>query len=427
MAAPPPPPEPPPGYMFDLSGIGKPFGEILKSYGIYLNGGVYQNFFGFIGGRKTGTEAQGEYTLGADLDLKQMFGIPGAAIHISTDERSGENPSRFTGAGIVSTANYGPTASYRLGELSWDQDLFNDHVRILVGRIADNIDFAGSELYCRFLFSTCGQVNAWYFNNANPSYPVANWGGRVTLKPSLTTYFRIGAYQETSVEGARNHAGWPGESWDFGHNIGVFIPVEIGYKTGFDQSPFPHGFDIGGYYDSSKFTPFNSAPGKTKEGRSAIYFQGQQMIFRPNPSAQRGLTVFGEALLDTSSNGPVAEEFVGGFSWVGPFFGRPADQLNISANYWNFNRNVALASQKLSGFRMARSEWLLELNYAYQLAPGIAIQPVAAYVINPDSGLAAANLLMPNGRPSKNAWILGAQLSIGFNGAFGLPAFTRTN
>ena len=144
--------------MFDMTGIGKPFGEMLKSYGIYINGGVYQNFYGYFGGRKQGSAGQGEYTLGADLDLKQMFGIPGAAIHISTNSRSGENPSRFTGAGIVSTANYGPTASYRLGELSWDQDLFNDHVRILVGRIADNIDFAGSELYCRFLFSTCGQV-----------------------------------------------------------------------------------------------------------------------------------------------------------------------------------------------------------------------------------------------------------------------------
>jgi carbohydrate-selective porin OprB len=88
-----------PGYLFDMSVAGKPFGDALKGYGIYLNGGIYQDFFGYLNGRKQGTQGQGEYTLGADLDLKQMFGIEGAAIHISTDARSGENPSHFTGGG----------------------------------------------------------------------------------------------------------------------------------------------------------------------------------------------------------------------------------------------------------------------------------------------------------------------------------------
>ena len=44
-AQPAPPPatapaaEPLLGYMFDMSSIGKSFGEILKSYGVYLSGG----------------------------------------------------------------------------------------------------------------------------------------------------------------------------------------------------------------------------------------------------------------------------------------------------------------------------------------------------------------------------------------------------
>ena len=429
--------EPPPGYMFDMTGIGKPFGEMLKSYGIYLNGGAETNYYGYFGGRKQGSAGQGEDTLGVDLDLKQMFGIPGAAIHVSTDGRWGANPNRFVGGGIFSTANYGPQDNYRLGELSWDQDLLNDHVRILVGHIADNIDFSGSELYCRYLFSICGNLfNAWYFNDGNPSYPVANWGGRVTIKPTLTTYFRFGAYQETSIQGSPNHTGWPGEGWGFSRDTGVFIPLEIGYKTGFDQDPFPRGFYVGGRYDSSQFT---DPLGKKLQGRSAVYFGMQQMLYRPDMNSHRGATVFGGAMLDTSNAGPVATDISFGMSWVGPLWGRPADVLNIGAEYWQFNRNTALASQIHSGgvvlpdglvsggFRMARSEWQLELNYTYQLAPGVSVIPVVAYQINPDGGLAAANLFQPNGRPPHNAWILGAQLAIGLNGAFGLPAFTRTN
>jgi carbohydrate-selective porin OprB len=410
-------------YLFDMSGIGKPFGDMLKSYGIYLNGGFNTNFFGYLGGRKQRTEVQGEYTLGADLDLKTMFGIPGAAIHISTDERTGENPSRFDGSGISSTANYGPTAAYRLGELSYDQDLFNDHVRILVGRIADNIDFAANDqgIYCRFLFSTCGQVNAWYFDNNNPSYPVANWGGRVTIKPTLESYLRFGAYQETTIQASQTHKGWPGESWDFGHNSGVFLPVEIGYKTNFDQDPFPRGFDIGGWFDTAKYTdPF----GRPQQDRSALYIQGSQMVFRPDMNAKRGATVFAEALFNTSNSGPIAEEFVAGFTWVGPFAGRPGDQLNFAATAWEWNRSWAEAFFLANGRRLTRNEWQLELNYAYQLAPGIQLQPVVAYIINPDYEFGLFNPALKN---SSSSWILGAQLSIGLNGAFGLPSFTRTN
>jgi porin len=423
---PPPPPGPPPGYMFDMTSIGKPYGEMLKGYGIYLNGGTEVNFFGYLGGRKQGTQGQGEATLGVDLDLNRMFGIPGAAIHVSTDDRWGANPNRFVGAGIFSTANYGPQDNYRLGELSWDQDLFNDHVRILVGRIADNIDFSGSELYCQYLFSICGNLfNAWYFNNANPSYPVAALGGRVTSKPSLETYLRFGAYQETSVAGTPNHTGWPGSSWDFAHNTGVFIPVEIGYKTSFAVDPFPRGFYLGGWYDSSRYSQVLT--GHPEQGRSGVYFAMQQMIFRPDMNAKRGITVFGGAEFDTANAGPAAYDISGGVSWRGPLFGRPADTLNLGAQYWNWNRNTALASQLISGFRMPRSEWQLEVNYTYALAPGVSVIPVVGYQINPDGGLAGAGLFQPNGRPPKNAWILGAQLAIGLNGAFGLPSFARTN
>ena len=423
---PPPPAAPPPGYWFDMSSIGKPYGDILKGYGIYLNGGSETNVFGWLtGGRKTGVNTGGENTLGADLDLKTMFGIPGAAIHISTDERWGQNPARFAGSSVFNTANYGPNDGYRLGELSWDQDLFNDHVRILVGRIADNIDFASNDqgIYCQFLFSTCGQINAWYFNNANPSYPVANWGGRITLKPSLTTYIRAGAYQETTIEGAPNHLGWPGESWDFGHNKGVFIPVEIGYKTNFDQSPFPTGFDAGGYYDSSKFTPFLARPLETARGRSAVYIQGSQMVFRPDMSSHRGITAFAEVLWDTADRGPIADEQVAGITWLGPLLYRPADRFQFSAVHWDFNRSFAQSFQLATGIPMARSEWQLEIDYAYQLAPGVTLQPTVAYFINPDGN----GLETTPPKRLKNAWVIGAQLAVGLNGAFGLPSFTRTN
>ncbi len=441
--------DPPPGYMFDMSTMGKSWGEMLKSYGIYLNGGSETNLFGWVsGGRKTGINMQGENTLGMDIDLNHMLGIPGAAIHISTDERWGQNPGAFAGMGILTTANYGPQDQYRLGELSWDQDLFNDHVRLLVGRIADNIDFNTTGLNCRFIFDVCGNFSSmWYLNNNNPSYPVATWGGRVTIKPTLETYLRFGAYQETSDQAAGSSGITGGGFWrsfDFGHDLGVFIPAEIGYKTSFAQDPFPRGLWMGGWYDSSRYTdPF----GHAEQGRSAVYFGGQQMIYRPNMKSERGLTLYAEAMFGTSNLAPISEELTAGMSWVGPLWSRPADKLNFGVIWDGMNRSAQQAwrqgcvgnaayfpgltnkrarSNACSPF--SQSEWQIELNYTYAVAPGISFIPVVAYFINPDMGTTFPGLTVPpTFTRAKNAWMVGAQLAIGLNGAFGLPAFARTD
>lgn len=440
--APPPPPAAQPGYLFDMSSMGTSFGNMLKSYGIYLNGGSETNLFGWIsGGRKTGVNMQGENTLGADFDMNHIAGIPGAAVHISVDERWGQNPGGFAGMANLTTANYGPQDNVRLGELSWDQDLANDHIRILVGRIADNIDFNTSEITCRFLFDICGNYSSmWYLTNNNPSYPVATWGGRMTVKPTLETYLRFGAYQETTAAAGLNTFS---QSFDFGHNTGVFIPVEMGYKTNGDQSPFPTGAYIGGWYDSSRYT---DAFGHSFQGRSAIYGEFQQMIYRPDPKGDRGLTLFGEAMIGTSDLGPISNNFTGGFSWVGPMASRPGDQLNLGFTYEGMNRSYQHAFQRgciadsayypgVTGLARsyacspyASSNWIVELNYNYKLAPGISIIPAVAYFINPNPGdTFPGSSIPPTTTHFKNAWMVGAQLAIGLNGAFGLPAFVRTD
>jgi carbohydrate-selective porin OprB len=432
-----------------MSSVGKAWGDMLKAYGIYINGGFEEEVTGVpSGGRKQGAWFNGEYTIGVDLDLKQILGIPGAAIHVSTDDRTGPNPFNFSGTGQSDHANYGPNDAYRLAELSWDQDLFNDHVRILVGRIADNIDFDTSELYCQFIMMTCGNTNAWYFNNSNPSYPVANWGGRITIKPTLSTYFRTGAYQETNNQGLPSEQGWFDNRWGFSNDTGVFVPFEAGYKTNFDNDAYPRGYDVGGYWDTSYFGDplLNSAglnmnfanPAGTplmRKDRTGVYVQGQQMVYRVDSTTQRGLTVFGAGLWDTSGGGPVNHMVVLGLWDKGPLPTRPADSLGFTVNWWNFNTRTVQAvadticlAQYSTGFcagsnpRWWKDEYQMELNYGFELAPGIEFKPYVDYWIHPDlRGYA------PYPTHASNPWAIGAQLSLSPNGAFGLPAFVRTN
>jgi carbohydrate-selective porin OprB len=82
------------------------------------------------------------------------------------------------------------------------------------------------------------------------------------------------------------------------------ILVQFGYRTTLQNDPYPRAFPIGGFYNNGHYAdPLLNTAGqnrilaagvaKTDVGASELYIQGQQMVYRPDMSTDRGLTVFG--------------------------------------------------------------------------------------------------------------------------------------
>jgi porin len=417
-----------PGDLFSFDQIGRDAGQILKNNGIYLNAGYVNDILAVVkGGNTTGATATGDAFVSADFDMNTIAGIQNAAIHFVLDDRTGKNISTLAGTQFGLSGQNGPSDTIRLSELSWDQSLFDDHVRLLVGRLNPTAEFATSDISCAFASNiTCAQPFAWYVNTSGVAYPVSTWGARVTLKPTLPSYLRIGVYQDDPSQSDVNEHGF---NWGTNTSTGAFVPVEAGYQTDFSTARYPFKYDIGGYYDTGSYTVPKAAGEQdlNRRGRTGFYAQAQQTVWRPDPSTDRSLTLFGGLLAATGGYQVYPLTIYTGAYLRGPFAGRPNDAMGFEASYVGVNKSAqgqvidTFDSLGLTAPNHA-NQWIFEADYKIAIAPGISLIPDAQYVIHPDE--IGFNDPSPG---VDHAFIIGAQVAINIGEMLGLPHWQRAD
>jgi porin len=436
------------GYLFSLADLGKSIGQTLKNNGIYLNGDFSGAWIDNVsGGARAGNVFDQQSYLGVDLDMNTIAGIKGAAIHFQVDDRSGPNPNGFTGAGVGQSVTYYGQQTWHIGEFSWDQSLFNDHVRILAGRINPTFDFDFDPIYCNFLtLAICANgVDNYFYSGAN-FFPESYYGARITLKPTAATYFRFGAYQTDPTSLLATHHSL-GESWALLPNAsqGVEVPFQLGYETNFDNDAFPRSYSVGGFWSNSPYTDpiFSSFAGlgggatgaaagaginlnayTHDPNQSGVWLQTDQMVYRPDMTSHRGLSLFTNFMFSATGVMPVNNQWTAGAVYTGLFKSRPYDTINLGGTVFQLNQRTEQAGALAlpAGQHLAATEEVVEFNYGFMAAPGIEFQPLVQGIVDPDQyGYAPKKAQMPQ------AVETGLQLSISLNDALGLPAFVRSN
>jgi porin len=356
------------------------------------------------GGNQKGNLYAGELSFGATLDLQKLIGLQGGSLHITFDERSGNNASTFAGTNFGLAGNHGPNNVIRLANFYYEQALFHDRVDITFGRTNPTADFATSAISCQFLSNIlCAQPGIWYFGlNDNQAYPQSTWGGRVNFQLTPEVYLRVGGFEDdpTQVEGQ-------GFTWRWDTGVGAFIPYELGYQTTFSGSRYPAKYDIGGYYDTGTFS-YPGTPLLSQRGRTAYYAQGQQVVWRPDPATQQSLTVFGGALVQSKGFAPYWGEYYLGVFDQAPFASRPADTVGLVGAYLPLNKATGTPFSK---------EWIFEVNYGFTVFPGVTLKPAVQYVVHPDQ------IGFVPQKKVNNAVVVGVQFSVNFGAAAGFPQF----
>jgi carbohydrate-selective porin OprB len=416
-----------PGDLFSVDQIGQAAGQVLKNNGVYLDSGYLNDILAVVkGGNETGATSTGDAFVAAHFDMNTIAGIPNASMHIIFDDRTGKNASTLAGTQFGLSGLNGPSDTIRLSEFSWDQMLFDDHLRLLGGRINPTADFATSDISCFFVSNiTCAQPFAWYVNTSGVAYPVSTWGGRATFKPTLPSYLRVGVYQDDPTQNAVTEHGF---NWGI-NSTGVFVPFEVGYQTDFLSARYPFKYNVGGYYDTGRFTipPASSITDLNRRGRTGFYAQMQQTVWRPDPSTNRSLTLFGGMLAAAGGFQDYPLSVYTGAYQRGPFPGRPNDALGFEATYVTINDKAQ--GQVIDIFHSLgltapnhANEWVFEANYKIAIALGVNLLPVAQYVVHPD----AIGFHTP--RPGvSHAFVVGAQVAINIGEALGLPHWIRLN
>ncbi|MEJ0093169.1 MAG: carbohydrate porin [Methylocella sp.] len=421
------------GYFFNLRPLGEDIGRKLADQGIYLTGRTFNEGFANVsGGIKRGALYEGFTAFGVDLDMNRIAGINGGSLHLLFNDLNGQSFQPYSGSAFANNKVFSLSAAARLNELSYEQLLFDDQLDIRVGRVPVGTEFDTSELYCEFVTGLCAVPSGYAFTKGSPSYLTASTAGVAQLKLPYSLYFNAGVYEDEPLLATQHHNDWPGEDWAFDKARGATIPVQFGYRTTFATDPYPRAFDIGGFYDTGDYSdPVLNTTGenrvrfggmaKVDHGKSGVWLQAQQLVFRPDRTSERGVTLFAAANFTTSGQTNISDAFFVGASIRGPFESRPNDTLNFVvqniglSNAFSANLDANLALRGIHQ-TLSRTETYVEVNYGLALTPGITFKPFFTYILDPDQfGVAKPT------PTNTHAVFVGAAISAFFPESLGLP------
>jgi porin len=179
------------------------------------------------GGERRGAVYTGLLEFGVTLDLEEMLGWSGATVHNSWLWLSGQGPSdRLVGDNIFAVSNIEGFATFRMFELWFQQNLFDDAISLRVGQLAADEEFAISEYGELFLNGTFGwpAFLSESIPNGGPGYPLATPGVRLEINPTEWLTFRTALFQgDPLAEDVNRHGFW----YQFSGNNGALFLNEL--------------------------------------------------------------------------------------------------------------------------------------------------------------------------------------------------------
>lgn len=375
-----------------------------------------------FGGIRQGARSAGQLFLGADADLSKLIGLPGGFLHAIGTERFGHSLTNDLIGNSVSVQEiYGGGQTYRLTYLSYEQKLFDNRIDIEIGRIPGQTAFLASPFYCNFQNNAvCGSPTAAFADTNFTYFPAPTWAG--VLKTQLTDkyFFNVGAYEVAPNSTLRTDHGVDFFEPATGYNV----PFEIGYATTFANDTMPRHYGVGAIIDQSSYNDavldqgggqelFTGLSPERRFGRTAAYQRFDQMIYRPDPTQPRGLSLFGLALEGTGGRQIEDYQLTLGAVELGLFESRPLDSIDFVVSTLRFsdiglsNVRAARVAQGLETGNVARNETFFELNYGLQVSPAIRLTPNVQYILDPDQ------LRYPfRPKPIPDTLVIGAKLSV---------------
>lgn len=349
------------------------------------------------GGVREDAAYAGQLYVGANVDLARALGIEGGTFHAAMTHRHGQNLSSFAIGNSTSVQEIYGLQNLHLARLSYEQHLFDGRFQFEIGRIVGNVETLASPLYCNFQSNAfCGNPTALFKNSNINGFPVSAWGART--KTFLTDRINIAA-AAYEVNPRQNQLSQHGFDFSFKGSTGVYVPIELGYSTTFKNDAKPRNYHVGIWFDRSPykdplFDSFGVAasvsgkPFARRFGRSSAWVRFDQMITRPDPLSERGLTIFGTALAGVSGRNMLSSSFSLGLLQTGTFPDRDKDKIGFAVSDQIYSEaavdNIRLARAAIgASTKVPRHALMLELNYTADLGP-VKLMPNVQYIINPD-------------------------------------------
>ncbi|WP_164919530.1 carbohydrate porin [Hansschlegelia zhihuaiae] len=368
------------------------------------------------GGLRRDEGFSGLLQLGLTLDLEKLVGWTGGEVYAGAYFIRGHGLSTYEVGNLLTISNIEADRANRLGEVYFKQTLFDDRFSIRVGQLLADSEFVVSDTAGLFVNSTFGWPGLMGTNlpSGGPAYPVPTPGVHVAYEFNDAWSVQAAIYNgDPAGHNVNPH------NLDFPLHEGVFGIGEVAYKT---DGVFgkPGVIKAGGWFNTANKFDDVRLSGVTHGGDYAVYgvidqtvaeWGGGQDLKDPTPSTS-SLSVFARAVFAPQQNRNLIDYyFDAGFNVKGLIAGRADDVFGIAGAYAHISRDAQRADRDDGGVPVRSSEMVFEASYKAQLAPWLALQPFAQYVVRPGGG---------DPRPAdpsrriKNATVLGFRTQVEF-------------
>jgi porin len=356
-----------------------------------------------IGGESQGESWKGSLGIALFFDLERLvrwkrgyltasFAYVNPGNSLSSDHIGNQFP--------VQLSSGDDNGATRLVHLAFGQQLFDNKVELVLGRMIAGEDFATLRLACTSVNQAiCGNPIAAAQSISFPTYPSATWGARIMTKPGTGWYAQLGSY--LVFEDFRD-AGFHGVNFSAPDGSGALTLAEAGFIVGHYRGVqgLPGKYKAGGYFDTEQLEDL--ATGNEVHGTWGVYVMGEQMFYAEDKNYSEGLSGFLALSYAPEDRNIISFMAAGGLSYQGLLAGRSQDALSLVAAYGRYSNDLA-RSDREADEPIQDFETLFEINYRAQIAPWLYVQPDLQFIIHPD------------GRSDiENAFVLGFTLGLVF-------------
>lgn len=326
---------------------------------------------------RASTRSLFDANLTADLDA--LFGLSGGSIFVdfySIDGRGGSaDAGDFQG---FSNIEAGDNID-QVAEVWYEQRLFDGVVRVKLGKIEANSEFAYVDAAGEFINSSAGFSPTIL---PMPTYPDPAVGLAVFAHPTEQVYIGGGVFDgSATVDGV--HTGGQGvEEFFSDERSDDYVFLAEGGLTWERVGSLGAGRLVAGvWHHTGDFVDFGGAPSGSTEGFYALF--EQQLI--ASEDGVGDLSAFAQYGWADPGVSEANHHVGGGLAYTGICRARPDDSAGVYCSFVDFSGRAGFGEG---------SETTLESYYGFALTPAVCVKPDLQFIINPGGDPSIENALV---------------------------------
>ncbi len=350
----------------------------------YLLGAVYTGdiWTNTTGGIKRDVAYLDNLDLTAKIDAERAWGWDGATFFGYLLGNFADSLSADIVGDAQGVSNIDATSAFRVLELWYEQNFWDDRVSVKTGLYNLNSEFDAIEAGGLFINSSHGIGVDFSQAGANgPSiFPVTSLAARGRLAFTDTLSIQMAVLD--GVPGDPNHP--RRTTIRLGGGDGVLLTAEADYVDGAGTKLAIGAWRFTAGFDDVSATDAAGDPLR-RSGNHGIYMLGERMIRHEPRHPEQGLVVYARLGFADSDVNQFSNYIGAGAVYTGLLPGRDEDRLGLAVALAR-NGEPFKDALRAAGARVFDQEIIIELTYHAQVTPWLAVQPDIQYVMDPGAG-----------------------------------------